>query len=278
MNYQFTHDKRMLEYDLMRSYPGIFCFSTTRHGGYSTGEYSSFNCNAFCGDDVAAVTNNRHLLATLMPQRPDALVIPHQTHGTEARLINDDFIRCSDFTRQALLEGVDALITNVPGQCICVSTADCIPLICFDKRQRVAAVIHAGWRGTVARIVSKTLHAMKQAYGSNPTDMAVCLGPGISCKAFEVGDEVYAAFAEAGFDMGCIAHKEFEKWHIDLWEANRRLLIAEGVPESLIHVSNLCTYTNNEDFFSARRQGINSGRILTGIMLLKEKEEEIHEA
>lgn len=255
-------------YASMQAYTDVCCFTTTRHGGCSTGEYASFNCNAYCGDDDGAVHRNRELLCSLLPQQPDGLIIPHQTHGTEIRLINEDFVRCSAFTRQALLEGVDALVTHLPGQCICVSTADCIPVICYDRRLHIAAVIHAGWRGTAARIVGKTLHVMKQAYGSHAEDIAACLGPGISIGAFEVGDEVYGAFADAGFDMERIARQEYERWHIDLWEANRLLLMAEGVPEAQIEVSGICTYAHNDDFFSARRQGIDSGRMLTGILML----------
>ena len=96
--------------------------------------------------------------------------------------------------------------------------------------------------------------------------MVACIGPGISVEAFEVGDEVWKQFAEAGFDMDRIARRE-DKWHIDLWEANRWLLLNEGVLPYHIEVSGICTWTQHMDFFSARRQGIASGRILSGIMI-----------
>lgn len=128
------------------------------------------------------------------------------------------------------------------------------------------AAIHAGWRGTVARIVEKTVSVMGNQYGSQGKDLIACIGPSISLEAFEVGDEVYQAFCEAGFDMNQIARKE-AKWHIDLWEANRQQLLAYGVKPEHIEISGICTYHNNDDFFSARRQGIRSGRILSGILL-----------
>ena len=160
------------------------------------------------------------------------------------------------------------MITRSPLKdfCLCVSTADCVPVLLYDVSKDVIAAIHAGWRGTVGRIVEKTLEVMGSEYGTEGKDVIACIGPSISLESFEVGDEVYAAFAEAGFEMSCIARK-YEKWHLDLWEANRLQLLAHGVLPEHIEVAGICTYKNYEDFFSARRLGIKSGRILSGIMI-----------
>ena len=107
---------------------------------------------------------------------------------------------------------------------------------------------------------------MKSHYGTEGKDVVACIGPGISLESFEVGDEVYAAFEEAGFDMSRMARR-YEKWHLDLWEANRLQLLAHGVLPGHIEVAGICTYQHHEDFFSARRLGINSGRILSGIVM-----------
>ena len=267
MNY-FSEDSRMLVYGSMQPYTDIFCFSTTRHGGYSEGAYASFNCNGYCGDREETVERNRELLCGLLPQRPENLVIPHQIHGTEVRVIDEAFLRLPASKRTMALEGVDALVTNIPGQCLCISTADCIPVLCYDRHLRVAAAVHAGWRGTVARIVEKTLDRMREVYGTRAEDIVACIGPGISLDAFEVGDEVFEAFRDAGFPMDRIARR-LSKWHLDLWEANRLQLLERGVPEAQVSVSGLCTYRLNETFFSARRQGIRSGRILSGILLMQ---------
>ena len=165
------------------------------------------------------------------------------------------------------LQDVDAVVTHLKDFCLCVSTADCVPILLYDRVKEVIAAIHAGWRGTVGRIVEKTLDVMKSQYGTEGEDVMACIGPSISLESFEVGDEVYAAFEEAGFDMSRIARK-YEKWHLDLWEANRLQLLAHGVLPEHIEVAGICTYQNHEDFFSARRLGIKSGRILSGIMQL----------
>lgn len=89
----YSEDKRMLEYGLMKSYPGIFCFSTTRHGGYSTGEYASFNCNNYCGDVMENILKNRSLLCSLLPGTEKELVIPHQVHRAEVRVVDREFCK-----------------------------------------------------------------------------------------------------------------------------------------------------------------------------------------
>ena len=102
-------------------------------------------------------------------------------------------------------------------------------------------------------------------FGNIQLNRAV-IGPGISADAFEVGDEVYAQFATAGFDMGRISHRT-DKWHIDLWECNRLQLIEAGLEPASVAVAGICTYNNADDFFSARRLGTASGRIFTGIII-----------
>lgn len=266
MDNLFSKDKRMLVYGLNKSYADIFCFSTTRHGGYSSGNYSSFNCNLYCGDNRENVESNRKLLSKIISCATSDFVIPHQVHGTEIRVIDKHFLALSDVQRMEHLEGIDAVVTDIPGLCLCVSTADCIPVLCYDVRNKAVAAIHAGWRGTVKRIVEKTLKQMTFTYGTNPQDIVAVIGPGISLRSFEVGDEVYQSFLEAGFDMEAISAR-YSKWHIDLWEANRTQLTAAGVKPCNIEMSGICTYIDNDDFFSARRLGINSGRIISGIML-----------
>lgn len=245
----------------------VVAFCTTRHGGCSVGNYGSFNINPYCGDSAEAVAANKKELCGLLGVDEERLVLPHQTHQTQVRQIAEDFFSLSDATRTMLLEGVDALMTNVKGICIGVSTADCIPIIIYDAEHEASCVVHAGWRGTVARIVEKALQAMALAYGTSADALKVCIGPGISLDKFEVGDEVYRQFAEEAFPMQSIARRIGEKWHVDLWECNRLQLLGHGVLSENIFVSGICTYTQHSDYFSARRLGIESGRIFTGVLI-----------
>lgn len=113
----------------------------------------------------------------------------------------------TDAVKAATLEGVDAVMTDVPKVCVSVSTADCIPILIYDRVHHAVAAVHAGWRSTVLRIPEAVLQAMAGAYGTRPQDVEAAIGPGISLEAFEVGDEVYEAFRTAGFPMEEIARR-----------------------------------------------------------------------
>lgn len=241
------------EYDMGT---GVRAFSTRRQGGVSTGNYASFNANWYCGDEPQHVEANRALLADALHIPSTHIVVPHQTHSCTVVRVD----------APCQLEAVDALVTDVPGLCITVSTADCVPILLHDPRHHAIAAVHAGWRGTVARIVEAAVARMHDEYGTFAHDLQAVIGPSISLEAFEVGDEVVSAFADAGFPMHDITHK-YQKWHIDLWACNRLQLQGMGVDTKNIHVAGICTYNHVDEFFSARRLGIKSGRILNGIML-----------
>lgn len=259
----------------------VKAFSTTRHGGVSEGNYASLNINEYCGDSKANTDANRLLLANELGIDANHIIMPHQTHGVESRIIGEEFANLPDGVKKMLLEGVDAVMTNIPGMCIGVSTADCIPVLLYDEEHHAAAAIHAGWRGTQARIVHKAVQEMRMAYQTDPTKLKAVIGPGISLDNFEVGDEVYAAFEQAAFDMSAIAEerikrnpnaddpaKAFErKWHINLPLANLQMLTHNGVDEANIINTGICTFDNADNYFSARRLGIESGRIYTGIII-----------
>lgn len=187
----------------------------------------------------------------------DGLALPRQTHS-------DNVLWMHEAGRP---EDTDAVITDKPGLCVCVKTADCIPVLLYDSVLHRVAAIHAGWRGTVKRIVNKTIREM----GSNAENLHAIIGPGISQASFEVGDEVYETFQSEGFPMQRIACRITspsgeQRWHIDLWDANRWLLEQCGVKE--IFVEGTCTMLSQE-FYSARRETINTGRNMNGIIIIQ---------
>ena len=247
----------------------VMAFSTARQGGVSQGNYGEFNINEFCGDNPECVEANRKALAHELGVEENLILIPHQVHG---------------------VEGVDAIMTNLKNVCVGVSTADCIPVLLYDEEHHAVAAIHAGWRGTLARIVHKTMQEMAFAYKTEPKHLKAVIGPGISMENFEVGDEVYEAFEQAAFPMEEIAAQypnaafkanpeERErmaaegnidqplKWHINLPLCNKEILIHCGVLEENIHDCGICTFAHSDEYFSARKLGTDSGRIYTAIML-----------
>ena len=201
---------------------------------------------------------------------PYYVVQPHQVHGCQIREVVDPL------TPRSALEGVDALVTNVPGVAISVRTADCIPVLLYDSVHKAVAAVHDGWRGTVQRLSSMVISFMHERYGTDACDLLAVIGPGIGPESFQVGQEVADAFAAAGFPMAeilrdcgpkapTLANPMAGGLHIDLWRANEWLLQEAGVSD--IQVSGICTYRNNDRFFSARREGTKCGRIINCIKL-----------
>ena len=258
---------KLLEYNTKET---VLAFSTYR--GEGTGSYEGFNITHYCGDTPLHVEQCREELCRELGIDDNHLILPRQTHGDRVLAIDSAMMQLNKIQQADALMGVDAVITDLKQTCIGVSTADCIPVLLHDTKRGAIAAIHAGWRGTVAKIVCKVIDKMKREYGSCTGDMDAIIGPGISLDAFEVGDEVYNEFATAGFPMESIARRYPSinggiKWHIDLWKANCRLLQQCGVERKRINVAGICTFTRYKEFFSARRLGINSGRIFSGIIL-----------
>lgn len=255
----------LITFDLLNKFSKIAHFCTTRQGGVSVGNYASMNMSPFSGDNVEHQSENLNLLKKKLNSTD--LIIPFQTHGTEIGIINEDFIQKNFAERADLLNGIDALITKEPNVCIGVTTADCVPLIFYDPQLEVIAVAHAGWRGTCGRIAEKVVKRMQEEFGSHPQHINVVIGPSISGTVYNVGNELIDNFSSAGFPVAEIFNTNNELIYLDLWKANQWLLESMGVPADHIQISEICTYTQHEKFFSARRLGLKSGRMLSAIML-----------
>ena len=151
--------------------------------------------------------------------------------------------------RAGLLGEGDALIENQPGSVVAVKTADCIPILLVDERLHAVAAVHAGWRGTVARIAVRAVAAMNGRFGTRTEDLHAAIGPGIGKCCYEVGAEVAAQFGGQG------------RGHIDLAAANRRQLEEAGVTPARVYASNLCTMCRGEELDSFRRDREAAGRM-----------------
>jgi len=143
----------------------------------------------------------------------------------------------------------DALLENSPGSVVAVKTADCVPILLVDERSRAVAAVHAGWRGTAARIAAKAVEAMGSRLGTRPADLHAAIGPGIGKCCYEVGPEVMARFGRQG------------RGGLDLAAENRKQLEEVGVTPERIYASNLCTMCRPEEFHSFRRDQEAAGRL-----------------
>ncbi len=259
----------MITFNLLNKYTEIAHFCTSREGGVSVGNYASFNLSPFSGDNPEKISENYKILADKLEIGLDKIIIPYQTHGTEIRAIDETFFKLNAEQKEAFLNGIDALITELPSICIGITTADCVPLLFFDPVKKVIAAAHAGWRGTCGKIAEKTILTLVEKFNCNTTDILVTIGPSISAKVYEVGNEVVTHFENADFDTSEIIIKRNNSIYLDLWKANQHLLLKNGILQEHIEIAGICTYTLHEEFFSARRLGIKSGRMLSGIMLIE---------
>ena len=199
---------------------------------------------------------------------PCDVTVGHQVHGIKVAEVSEFGMTRED------LEGYDALVTNLTGCAIGVRTADCIPVLLYDPIVKAIGAAHAGWRGTVNRVVQKTIFKMSQLYGSDSKDVIAVIGPGICRDCFQVGEEVVSYFKNNGFPLDLVYDWQGPKQegmkgghHIDLKEANRWLLKDAGVKEKNISISEVCTYTD-ERLYSARREGTQCGRNINAVMLI----------
>ena len=201
---------------------------------------------------------------------PCPIVQMHQVHDVKVAVVDR-----GDLTRDEL-DGYDAMITNLPGVTIGVRTADCIPVLLYDPVKKAAAAIHSGWRGTVSKIIGKTVIKMQSTYASQPSDILAFIGPGICVDCFQVGEEVALKFKETGFDINSLWSFRGPKTgngmegghHIDLKEACRQTLVESGLKNENIQITGLCTYDDNDLLYSARKEGIECGRNITYIKIL----------
>ena len=233
-------------------------------------------------DSRAAVERNRELflkeLGAVTHGKPWPLVTLRQIHS--------DLIHLVDRAPATPLAG-DGLITDTPGLLLAVLAADCLPVIVADKKRRAIGVFHAGWRGTVKRIVEKGVGAMRKHFASDPRDLLAAIGPGIQQCCYQVGEEIRSQF-EAQFAYGATLFREVKesdpvrekypllfltarapghselpvKLFLDLFEANRRQLLDAGLPAKNIDISVPCTACHPEIFFSHRTDKGVTGRLM----------------
>lgn len=237
---------------------------TTRHEGVSRHPYNSLNLGTTTLDGIHNVQGNRSLLARAFGSRPERLVTASQVHGTDLLVIdqpNDDF---AHFLK---LE-CDGIVTNQPGVMIGVTVADCVPVLLLDPEKRVAAALHAGWKGTANGIVRKGVAALVEQFGSRPANILAAVGPGIGACCYEVDGPVMESFRKGGNGWELFATATgADSWRLDLAAANRHQLQAAGILDENIELSGRCVSCEPDLFFSYRRDKGDTGRQMGFIML-----------
>lgn len=223
--------------------------------------YDGFNACHYTNDSPCHVKHCREELCATLNVADGHLIIPRQTHSSNVMVID------SPLTESELPEGVDALVTTKRGVTLCVNTADCVPVVLNDPESGVVGICHAGWRGVVNGVVENTVEAMR-TIGADTTQMHAAMGPCICCECFEVGTEVAEKFAHIPGTV--MESTTWSKPHVDLAAAIAHILSSKlNLDPGNITMPPECTMHSWQSLFSARRMGINSGRVLTYIRLAK---------
>lgn len=228
------------------------CFST-RLGGVSRGEFESMNLSFGRGDSDENVTENYRRLCQSAGLEFDSLTASAQDHHTFVRKVGVNE-RGIGIYKPKDMQSVDALMTDERGITLVTYYADCTPIYFVDIKNKAIALAHAGWRGTAGRIAEKVVNAMKDSYGTDPSELICAVGPAISKCCYEV-DESCCQHFKAMDDLNTEAFiftKDGGKYMLDLLEVNRQILIKSGVRNENITISDLCTCCNSELLWSHR--------------------------
>lgn len=186
-----------------------------------------------------------------------------QVHGTDALVVDRGLTPADRFQG-----GWDALVTDQPGIMVAVRTADCVPILVYDPKRRVVAAIHAGWRGTVAGIVPKTIALMESRFGSSPEHLRISVGPSAGACCYEVDKPVLDRLRQKCPNWGKVVRdRRGSKAHLDLKMLIREQALAAGASPESITAVNLCTICHEDLFFSYRREGKVIGTMVSAIGL-----------
>ncbi len=262
-----TVKKADLQYLVAENIPVPHGF-TTRKGGVSQGHLASMNIGTRRGDKRENVLKNYEILGNAIGFDPQKSVHTKQTHTDIVRVADESLWGAGLYKEE--LDPCDALITNTPGTALVVFTADCTPVLLYDPVTNAVGAVHAGWRGTAANIVGKTVRAMAENFGCLPENIRAAIGPNIGACCFETDRDVPdAIFALLGAESAPYITQKGDKFFVDLKGANACLLEKAGVRS--VGISDHCTACNPDLYWSHRKVG--SARGSQGaIILCKEKE------
>lgn len=258
---------KFIESDLLSECAFLKHAFCTRHEGVSEGKFSSLNFSVREGDRIEHVRRNWEIVAEAFGLRKDNFLVVSQVHGDNILIVNEPV--CSP-EKYAIAE-YDAIVTNQLHIAITVKTADCVPILFFDRVKRVIGIAHAGWRGTSLNIAGKVVMVLKEVFSSCVDDILVAIGPSIGPCCYQVDEKVFKAMgsevrAKTFFHCSIPGH-----WMLDLPTLNKMQIIEQGVHSINVHRVEYCTSCHRDIFFSYRGEKGVTGRQINFIMMTDDK-------
>ena len=242
---------------------------STRVGGVSQYPYQTLNLGYHVGDAHEAVTENRRRLCSALGIHVDSLVIAQQVHGDGIAVIDESQTGCGAYRHEDAVPGADGMITRSRSATLAVLTADCVPVMVMDPIRKAIGIAHAGWKGALRIIAAKTVLKMRNAFGTEPADCLVVLGPSIGSCCYRVGQDVISKFQHTFGPTTCVMENR-----LDLRRAVEIQLADVGVEKRNISSVEerrdvpLCTACNLDLFYSHRAEGGHTGRMMSVIKLI----------
>lgn len=240
-------DLLLNSFKLFAEYPHLVQVFSTRKGGFSRAIFQGLNLGMHTKDNPAHVQKNCRLFFSKMNITQQQLVFPAQVHSDHVQIVN----------KPGVVKNCDALITNQANLFLTIQTADCFPLFIYDPVQRVTAIVHSGWRGTAKNIAAKTIQMMIKNFSCVPQNLRAGIGPGVQQSCYQV-DQAVAEFFEREF----LISDGSTHFKLDVQGAIYRQLLQQGLAEKNIERDLTCTHCAQDLYYSYRRDGQNSGRMM----------------
>lgn len=248
------HTTDGIRYLTFETFPeGVVQAVFTRHGGLSPDPWNSLNMGGTVGDERERVLENRYRAFRALGRDPHSMFDVWQVHSADVVIASAPHFSMPPESK------ADAILTDQPGVTLFMRFADCVPILLHDPKKGVVGIVHAGWQGTVKKILRETIRSMQTTYNSNPADVLAAIGPSIGPDHYEIGPDVIER-VQAAFngDSQSLLQTHEGRVHFDLWAANRLTLEQSGVGQ--VEVAGLCTACAPTDWYSHRAEKGKTGR------------------
>jgi polyphenol oxidase len=239
---------------------------TTKNGGVSKGDFSTFNLGLHVNDDIYAVCSNRKLLGDYVGIPTENWVGCEQIHKASVAKVTKARGGKGSLNYQDSLQGTDAIYTTETNILLTLCFADCVPLYFYEPNSKIIGIAHAGWKGSVNDIAGEMIRAWVKYEGVNPQNIYASIGPSIGSCCYIVDDRVINCIKELNINNDQIYLEVSNgQYRLNLKSLNKKLMISAGIPKDHITTSSYCTSCDEELFFSHRRDKGNTGRMLSFI-------------
>ena len=237
-----------LKFNIFAEYNDLTCHFSTRQAGVSKGDFRSLNLGLRTGDNIIDVQKNRDLFLQSLKISSENIAYTDQIHSSNVAIIS----------QPGIYPETDALITSDENVFLAIQTADCFPVFLFDPANRIVAAVHCGWRGVLEGIIENTISEMRSQFDVKDYNLLVAIGPGLQKSCFEIREDLYMRVDNAFLGI----HPDPQKRFLDLRKMIIFRLLNLGVARKAIFASNLCTKCSENMFYSFRRDGNRSGRMM----------------